>query len=163
MLITNLCIDSIAIFLLFQLLCFHLFIAFRGQTTYEFITNHKVVPIAPKPHTQNMRMSTIEGANLRSEIERSSSSVQAGPTEGVRLMEPLESSRNYGHTGEGSSSIKHKSESEAAGSIHILDEQITQRMQYQPKELIIKHKSRRSKTEQNKSLAAVFDALDRNR
>lgn len=42
----NTIIDGIVIFLLIQLLAFHIYLKIKGITTYEFITRHKIKPVS---------------------------------------------------------------------------------------------------------------------
>lgn len=151
LLIANSVIDSIVIFMLLQLLCFHLYLIARGMTTYEFITKNKVNPVLTKqPLAENKPPPVDEAINPQVVHERSTASLQGRQTEGVRLMEPLEGHGDRRGTELSTGSKKTHSE-EGIGNDEF-HQQPTQRVETLPKEMIIKHKPRKSLAEKNHAM-----------
>jgi hypothetical protein len=146
LLITNLIIDGMIIFLLFQLLCFHTYLAVKNMTTYEFIIRNKIKPIAKKQsQVSDTRPGTGNMADPNALNEQSAASVHDGRSEALRLMEPLENPEKNGEIG--FSASKKALDTDPLEEKREVDTQNFQQIDSTPKEQIIKPKPRRSGAE----------------
>lgn len=141
------------ILLLAQLIGFHVFLKFKGLTTYDFIIKRRVQPASPSP-VQNSTHIKLNPTDIRRDEDKEKSQ----PVDEIKDPEPpidvppesLSDPRSMGTTiGVGAFP---KNDSEIEMLRHPLSHQLTQRADpANSKDTIIKSKQRRSGSESKTS------------